>query len=217
MKTIIFGGGAALCAGTLAATGAFDDGEVYARPVDQVYAAIAYMPMPPEFKEEFNRIPGSDIRVDRVPNQSVTWRFTHHGHELGAFTAALGAEDPTRTRVSVSFEPGQALPGQALQFALQPFVQEVAEIAMAEQVDAVLEQRKFDARKVQAAVLAYAATHPDVAKRFFSDVESRMNRPASAESFDEDEDDVRLGGAGPMNRPVPTEPKPMTDLSRFDD
>ena len=211
MKTMALGTAAAVMVGGLYAGGAFGGGEVYDRPVADVYATLAYMPMPKQFKETFSQVPGSEIRVDRVEGQSVTWRFTQNGHELGRFRADL-APSGAGTRVTVGFQPGDAIPeGDLREVAALPLIESVAEIAIAEQVDATLESRPFDEERMARAIAVYVATHQDEVKQYATKM------VAAAKNIEEGGEAALPGGMGDSRfgteRPVP-HGEPMLDLSQ---
>lgn len=209
MKAVMFGGAAAVLGGVLYGAGVFDGGEVYNLPVAQVYAKLEYMPMPPELKEHFEPYRGDEVRVDRVPNESVTWRFTQEGHELAQFRARLSPEGAARTRVNVDFEVGDDAP--ALEGAVYsgPFVAKLAEIFMTEQVDSQLENRPYDKLRMAVAVQTYITTHPGEVDGYLANLGSMAADLESMqaevnETFEQVRDDAAARKAAPM-----------TDLSKY--
>jgi hypothetical protein len=156
-----------LCAASLAlsACSGGQPGDVYDMPVDQVYAVIARTNIPDDLKKRVNSARGSEVRVSRVTNQSVTWKLTEYGHEIARFVATVTPEgdDGTKTRVTVDAigaEEGKfAKVGQ--EFNNRGLLVQTARMAMEEQISSKMQGRGYDERKVAAAIAAYAITHAD--------------------------------------------------------
>lgn len=168
MKIILIGAAAALGLGGMVAAGSMSDGgggegEVYARPIGQVQAELAAMPMSPEVARAYRKSFGDRMEV-RQESGAVVWRFSAQGREVARFTATLTEEGPERTRVSVDYTPGALLKGDDGDLLAHPVVAHAAELTMAEQIDSTFEGRSFDEARVKAAVTAYAAMHPDEVK-----------------------------------------------------
>jgi hypothetical protein len=154
-----------LCAASLAlsACSGGQPGNVYDMPVDQVYAVIARTNIPDDLKKTVNRAKGSEVRVSRVTNQSVTWKLTEYGHEIARFVATVTpeGEDGAKTRVTVDAigaEDGK-FAKQGREFNNRGLLVHTARMAMEEQIASKMEGRGYDERKVAAAVAAYAITH----------------------------------------------------------
>ncbi len=172
-----------ICAASLAlsACSGGQPGDVYEMPVDQVYSVIARTNIPDGLKKEVNRARGSEVRVSRVTNQSVTWKLTEYGHEVARFVATLTPEgdDGTKTRVTVDAigaEAGKfAKQGQA--FNNRGLIVATAQAAMEEQISSKLQGRGYDERKVAASIAAYAITHA-------KDIEADLATPSNIDELE---------------------------------
>jgi hypothetical protein len=137
-------------------------GEIYNKPVSEVVFMLENMEIPQELRASFESLPGADISVVRKGNESVTWTFSVEGLDLAIFTAHLKEKGPKQTLVSIEFVmPDHEIAEVAKKTPYgTPLVKALAEIAMAEQVDATIEKRKFNEKKVANAAMLYVATHP---------------------------------------------------------
>jgi hypothetical protein len=83
-------------------------------------------------------------------NQQVTWRVTSSGQEVVQFTAALTPVDEKHTKVEIKIpaapDGGEVYDGS--KFYVRPAFQQPLRPAVAEQVAAILEGRKFDVSRV---------------------------------------------------------------------
>lgn len=161
MREILLGTAATAIAGS-GIYYTMERGEIYNKPVGEVVFMLENMEIPEELRTTFESLPGADISVVRKGNESVTWTFAVEGLDLAIFTAHLKEKGPNQTLVSIEFVmPDHEIAEVAKKTPYgTPLVKALAEIAMAEQVDATIEKRKFNEKKVSNAVMLYVATHP---------------------------------------------------------
>jgi hypothetical protein len=209
--TSMIGGGAYM-------TGAFNGGEVYNMPIEQVFAELESMELPVEMQDGFAAQPGTDIRVSRQDDKSITWEFTVEGHELATFRADMEKVDQDHTRVIVHFsvqDPGLDEHEEHMADTLnaEPFFVEVGEIAFAEQIDATLEKRPFDTNKVGMEVMSYVAAHPEDIAHFQSTFQNlAMSGFNMAEQMTEGMDDDMVAKIEEMQA-LQSESMPDVDAS----
>ncbi len=143
-------------------SGALDGGEVYNMSAEQVASQLEHMALPQDLESSMDSMEGTQVNVSRKGKESVTWTFTLSGLDIAEFTAKLSEEGPGKTRVNVSFEIPENGADELVKDtpAATLLVKAVAEIAMMEQLDATLEKRKYDSKKVGNTIAAYAMTHP---------------------------------------------------------
>jgi hypothetical protein len=150
-----------------------ETGETYNKPIGEVVFMLEHMEIPGELQSSFEALPGGDISVVRKGNESVTWTFSVEGLDIAIFTAHLKEKGPNQTLVKVEFVvPDHAIADVAKRTPYgATLVKSLAEIAMAEQVDATIEKRKFDDKRVANAVMLYVATHPGEVAAFASSMQ----------------------------------------------
>lgn len=171
MREIFMGMGALTSLGGGAyLSGALDGGEVYNMSVEQVADQLEHMALPQDLESSMDSMDGTSVHVSRNGLKSVTWTFSFSGLDIAEFTAELTDEGPNKTRVNVNFEIPESGAGEFTKDtpAATLLVKAVAEIAMAEQLDATLEKRKYDSKRVGNTIAAYAMTHPAEVMAFSS-------------------------------------------------
>ncbi len=220
MRGIIMGCCALCGVGGGVYMGVGNSGIDYDGSVAQVRSQLIAMDLPDEFEESLEDSNGS-VRVDSSKPDQIRWRIYVEGHEVGEVAATLKAVDADTTNVQVEWDPGDALPkgSSARAIAMQPFVEQVAETFVAEQIDATLEDREFNKRAVALQVAAYASTHPKEMKQYMAKMQALADgegegggAEASNAMAGEElrEDEARFDAGKPM-----TDAKPMTDLSKY--
>jgi hypothetical protein len=163
MREIFMGVGALTSLGGGAYfSGALDGGEVYNMSAEQVAGELEHMVLPQDLESSMDSMEGTTVHVSRNGLKSVTWTFSLSGMDIAEFTAELTDEGPNKTRVNVNFEIPESGAGEFTKDtpAASLLIKAVAEIAMAEQLDATLEKRKYDSKRVGNTIAAYAITHP---------------------------------------------------------
>jgi hypothetical protein len=163
MREIFMGVGALTSLGGGAYfSGALDGGEVYNMSAEQVASELEHMVLPQDLESSMDSMSGTSVQVSRNGLKSVTWTFSFSGVDIAEFTAELTNEGPSKTRVNVNFEIPESGAGEFTKEtpAATLLIKAVAEIAMAEQLDATLEKRKYDSKRVGNTIAAYAMTHP---------------------------------------------------------
>jgi hypothetical protein len=163
MREIIMGAGAlASVGGGAYFSGALDGGEVYNMSAEQVASQLEHMVLPQDLESSMDSMEGTSVHVSRNGTKSVTWTFSLSGLDIAEFKAELTNEGPNKTRVNVNFEIPENGAGEFAKDtpAATLLIKAVAEIAMAEQLDATLEKRKYDSKRVGNTIAAYALTHP---------------------------------------------------------
>lgn len=205
VKLLIGLAGSGLLAGGLYATGALTPGTVYDKPFDEAYADLSSMPVTPLLG--FDKAmpgPGAGQRVDQVSMtrtaNSIGWRLTVGPTEIATFTAQLTPVGPSRTRVTVDFRPNGKGSEKSLESTVM--ITDLARIAMAEQIDARLENRQSNARAMFLAMGRHITANPDQLRDFGRAVEGAMGEVA-----------VQLHGTdGDSNRP--SRPHDLNDPTR---
>ena len=184
----------------------------YDRPLTEVHATLAAMPMPGELES-------AAIRTDASDPGKVSWEFGVDGEELGEVTATLTAQDADTTNVHVEFQAGDGLEkgSSARAMAMQPLVEQVAETIVAEQIGATLENRPFNKRAVGLELATYVSSHPKEMRQYMTSLQTMMDEANSTFAFQSEFHPggsraaaARIGGARPMNTA-----KPMVDLSVY--
>ncbi len=221
---------AALSALALAACSAGTAGTVYDMPVSHVYETIARTNVPESLRKSMRGTPGSDIRISRVTNQSVTWKLTEYGHELARFVARVEPEGENGTRVTVDFvgnedgkfkKTGMKLNDSAL-------LTRMVRATMEEQIACKLEGRGYDETQVAAKMAAYAITHIDALEKEVKDFDNAAELAAEDMRNNENErisgtpSDVRISSNRPMTSNTPmvsarptVSTRPMVDNRRY--
>jgi hypothetical protein len=180
--------------GGLYAGGALTSGQVYDVPITQAYSELAAMPLPPMLAQVTGGSNAATVDVRRTPD-SIGWHFHLRGQEMSVFTAKLSPEGPGRTRVRVSYEPGNALSPELGQLTSTRLMRDLAEITMSEQVDAHLEHRPFDQSEAMHAMAVHLTDNPEIVQEYGQAV-GGMFREINRQAAD-------AAGVGAVPGPVP--------------
>ena len=143
-------------------SGALNGGEFYPIAPTEVAHQLALMPMPSDVEAALDADDMIRLRTTRKGNEEVRWDVLLNGVPIAKFTAELEAAEGG-TNVTVDFELSDSSLGQAAgkETPLSTeLVQTLAEIALAEQVDATLEKRPFDTERVANGAATWIAMNP---------------------------------------------------------
>lgn len=151
--------------GGLYAGDALTPGQVYDKPFAQAYAELAAMPVPGLLAQGVGGSDATSVEVQRAPG-SISWGFHLGGQTALTFTARLSAEGSARTRVRIDYAPGVHVSPELKRLASTRLMSDFAEIAMAEQVDAELEDRTADKAEMLSALARHAADHPELVREY---------------------------------------------------
>ncbi|TAD72008.1 MAG: hypothetical protein EAY70_13680 [Sphingomonadales bacterium] len=151
MRVLMLAGTASVLGGGAWLGGAFDQGQYYAMAPADVEMRLAGLQFGPEA--------GTDLRLLLRSHGPGLLRWDlMSGHErMAEVRANLSPENPgTRVAVEFRFTGGEVLMG----LEEEPFVNEIAQIAMEEKIDSTLEGRAFNVELVQARMAAHVAADP---------------------------------------------------------
>ncbi len=170
-------GGATLLGGGAYVSGAFDRGEYYPMDHATVESRLAGLNFGPESKGAQATL----VLRSRGP-AVVRWDLMMDGQRIADVRAHMTPEAPgTRVNVSFDFTKGGALMG----LEEDPFLNQVAEIAMTEKVDSTLDGRAFDERVVGVKLAAAVASNPQA----FANMQMSMQQNIAAEVKRVEDDD----------------------------
>lgn len=210
MKSIMFGGAAAIAAGGLYIHNPYVGGTVYQMPVATVYEKLADMDLPGDLGGSSYRS-GGGIEVDREENKSITWKIRDRGDIIARFTADLSPMGTKATNVRVKFEidPEGRVAKQNDRIAQSKFLADMANITMNEQVDSTLMNREYNQQAVGAKILAYIMMNRKALEGFMADIESEMSSARTMAGMPSSrsgvaEANVDDGGTGPAMSARPT-------------
>lgn len=128
-----------------------------------------------------NYTPDKEIYTD----EGVKWVYKADGQAVGKIAATLRGASGGRTRVWVSFEPGDGEATPAVQ-RLRTELKQLGTVVMGEQIGAAIDRRPVDRGVIMAATSAYLATHT---QDMFAGVAEQMNS-AAADFHKQDADDA---------------------------
>lgn len=165
MKLLMGASGLGVLFGGLYAGGALTPGQVYDVPIAQAYGELVAMPMPPMLAQVTGGSDAATVEVSRSAD-TIGWHFRVRGQVVSEFTARLSAEGPNRTRVRVSYQPGEPLSPELGRLTSTRLMRDVAEITMREQVDAQLEHRPFDQSDAMHAMAAHITDNPEIVREY---------------------------------------------------
>lgn len=152
MRGMWLAGGATLLGGGAYVSGAFDRGEFYPMETSAVEARLAGL----NFGDEATGAQARLVLRSRGP-AVVRWDLMMDGERVADVRAHLSPEATgTRVRVAFDFTKGDALMG----LEEDPFLNEIAEIAMTEKIDSTLDGRAFNEGLMQAKMAAAIAANP---------------------------------------------------------
>lgn len=205
MRGLMLAGGATLLGGGAYIGGAFDQSEYYSMAPADVEARLAGLQLGDESGSNFRLVLRS-----RGP-ALVRWDLMDGSTRMADVRASL-APDDTGTRVAVNFEfkEGEALMG----LEEDPFLNEVAEIAMIEKIDSTLEGRAFNVDIVHARMAASIAANPQAV----ANMQHSIQQNVAKELREIDAGDFSGGaggvyGAGPSGAPRAGKPLPPPNFS----
>lgn len=184
MRMMIMAGAASLLGGGAYLGGAFEGGEYYPMAPSAVESRLAGL----QFGPELGGGGTEDIRLalrSRGP-KLLRWDLMMGGRKTGEVRATL-APDDTGTRVSVEFQFTDS--EATLGLENDPFLNDVAEIAMEEKIDSVLDGRAFDTEIVQAKMAAMIAANPQAVGNMQKSLQENI-----AKDLNEFEDSEAFGG-----------------------
>lgn len=201
MRAAWLAGGATLLGGGAYVGGAFDRGEFYPMAPAAVEARLASV----QFGDELGR--NEAERVKLVLRSSgpavVRWDLMADGDRIADVRAHLAPDETgTRVRVDFAFTKGDALMG----LEKDPFLNEIAEIAMAEKVDSTLDGRPFNATMVKAKMAAAAAANPQAV----ANLQQKAQATASDRMRAAEDADYYGNGSANMGAGNPGEPTVWT-------
>lgn len=174
MKALIGLGAAAASLVGVHASGVLDRGEVYAKPYSVAYAELATMPVPPE---AIGLAGAEAVEVEERPGR-IDWIFRMPGGQTARFSATLSEEDRRHTRVEVEFSAGDPAGDAADRLINSDFLRSTARLALAEQVDARLDNRPFNSMKFGQALAEHQKANPQEVERLGHAVGGMFNQVA---------------------------------------
>jgi hypothetical protein len=210
MKSVMFGGAAAIVAGGLYVHNPYVGGTVYQLPVTEVYAKLSEMDLPGDTGVGSSYRSGGGIEIDREENKSITWKIRDRGDIIARYTAELSAMGTKATNVRVKFEidPEGRVAKQNSRLAQSTFIADMANITMNEQVDSTLMNREYNQQAVGAKILAYIMMNQKALSGFMADIEAEMGsaRAMAGQSGTGGvaQANVDDGGTGPQMSARPT-------------
>jgi hypothetical protein len=196
--------GACVCTvvGGLYWHGDLDGGELYNKPVAQVYAAMAQTGVPTSLRGGL--LTEQKITMETASDYRIKWVFRQGYHSVGALIATAKPSGDARTRVTISFEPSQANHKDQKIADAQSYAKSVGRIVLAEYLDARIEARAPNTDIIHDAMTGYIMANQEAIGRetqtMFNDVSKSLN---------EDMQSFAVDGAASAT-------SPQTDLSRFD-
>jgi len=210
MKSVMFGGAAAIIAGGLYVHNPYVGGTVYQMPVAEVYEKLAEMDLPSDMGGSAYRS-GGGVEMDREENKSVTWKLRENGDIIARFTAELSPMGVKATTVRVNFEidPESKVAKRSPKLAQNKFIANLGRFAIEEQVDSTLTNREYNQKKVSSRVLAYMLANRGELAAFMADIDSELASVSdlAGENYERSgvaEARVRAGGSGPSMSARPT-------------
>lgn len=169
-------------------TGAFEQGEYYEMAPQDVAAKLRSMQLP----EKFAQLEGGngDVRFRSLgaTPEMARWDFTFRGEHLADITANLSPSG-SGTNVAVSFEFAESPLARDMR-QLAPIdnelIGQMVEIGVAEQIDATLDGRPFDERRMVAALTAYMIQQPNAMAGYAKDMQGMTERDIDPNDLDID-------------------------------
>lgn len=152
-------------AGRPFAGGALTTGEVYDKPIAQVRAELAAMPVEGLVLHAVAGSDGTKVKV-RQTADSIIWHFMIGGHEVSVFTATLNEEGRLRTRVRLAHTPGANPIPEVDRLNSTAMMRSMSEIAMAERVDARLENRSVDDGELMLSLGQHLSDNPEQVREY---------------------------------------------------
>src|SRR5687767_10706609 len=179
--------------GSLYAGGALTTGEVYDKPIAQVRAELAAMPVEGFVIHSVAGSDGTQVKVRQTP-ESIAWHFMVGDHEVSVFTASLRQEDRWRTRVRLAHKPGANPIPEVARLTSTAMMRGISEAAMAERVDAQLEDRVVDEGEAMLSLGRHLSEHPEQVREYGAAIE---------QMYTEVGNQFAANGAGAASEPDP--------------
>lgn len=184
MKAAVMGVCVCAVSGGIYANAAFDGGETYALPADQVYSAMASTDIPVKLRGGV--LSQQRISKEFASDRRVKWVFTKGYTIVGALIATAQPESSGSTKVTIEFQPGKNAGKAALLVDAQSYARTVGRTVMAEYLDASIERRAPNAAIVDDAVVAFITNNRDAVGRetraMFDEVSREMVASTSSPS-----------------------------------
>jgi hypothetical protein len=184
---LLIGASGVAVGGGLYAGGAFDRGQVYHLSVDEARARLTTLKIPPVVRATAGASDAADVDIE-VGSESVAWEISVGTGEPARFTAALEAEGPARTRVTLDYTNGRIDGGHADRLLSTSFMRGFSETMFEEEVDARLEGRAADHGEALHSFARRAAADPSQVRELgaategiFRDVAKQMEELKRAE------------------------------------
>ncbi len=140
-----------------------------------------------------NYQPDKELYAD----EAVKWAYRVDGEAVGKLAATLREASGGRTRVWVSFEPGDGQATPAVQ-RLRTELKQLGTVVMGEQLGAAIDRRPVDKGVIQAASAAYLTAHT---QDVFQGVSEKMNEAAN-DFHKQDADDAYRHAQSEAGKPA---------------
>lgn len=208
MRGLLLVGGASLIGGGAYVGGAFETGEYYALEPSTVESRLASL----SFGEEGRDADARLVLRSRGP-AVVRWDLMIDGQRIADVRAHMEPAAPgTRVNVEFAFTSNSEMMG----LDKDPFLNDIAEIAMEEKVDSTLDGRPFDEDRLKAKMMAAVAADPKAFAAFRKKLESAEYRSDYDDAYyDRDRYDgatVRpTASSKPMTSAKPASPPDFDD------
>jgi len=203
MRMMWLAGGVSLLGGGAYLGGAFDRGDYYAMAPKEVEARLAGLDFGPELGELEDQTEIRLVLRSRGPSL-LRWDVMSGRKRMAQVRANLAAEETgTRVHVEFQFTDGEALLG----LEEDPFINEMAQIAMVEKIDSTLDRRAFDSRMVRAKMAMAVAANPQAVTEMQKSLQENVADDMVGMAGDPEFDNI----AAPKQRPG--KPLPPPDFS----
>jgi hypothetical protein len=165
---MLLAGGASLLGGGAYVGGAFDRGEYYPIAPASVESRLAGL----SFGEEGRDADARLVLRSRGP-AVVRWDLMIDGKRVADVRAHMEPEAPgTRVDIEFAFTSSAEMKG----LDTDPFLKDIAEIAMEEKVDSTLDERPFDETRLAAKMMSAVASDPKAFAAFQKKLEAAEKR-----------------------------------------
>lgn len=176
MREIVIGVAAVSGLGTAGyVSGAFEGGEYYEMAPADVSAKLAGMTLPEEMQDTTGFL---SMRTAAAGPQQVKWDIVSGGYSIAEIDAFLEPSG-SGTRVSVEFAMLDGPEKEQIAKVMpldDEFMGDVIEMALTEQIDATLEDRPFDQRKLALMMTGYVAANPGKIANFQQSVQQNLDK-----------------------------------------
>lgn len=201
MREIIIGLAAVSGLGTAGyMSGAFEGGEYYEMAPADVSAKLSRLTLPDGMEDATGNVV---LRTAAAGPSQVKWDIVANGYSIAEIDAFLKPSG-SGTRVTVAFAMLDG-PERDQLATLVPmddaFLGELIEMALTEQIDATLEGRPFDQKKLAMKMTGYIAANPAAVANFQNSVQSNIEGQLDDIDIDSG-DDAGLDDGGPFEEPA---------------